>query len=406
MSITAGMFNRMSTGFNLANPNLIALGHYMTADDLARLRHYMENWNFYDGFHYENIEPSDKPEVTQNWCRRFVHKFVSAEFNSGFTMNFNEKVEEIVLPFVDKVWKENKKEVLCQEIGQMKSVTGDAFVHVHYEPKYITVNGKQVINPDFDDPFDEYEKGKITLFLVPSSICYPVFKDGYDTSTMESCTIMFPVREKSATLGSSNATRYKIHRYIYTKDYIEFWIDGEQIARQENKYGVIPIVHFKNLPLAGRNFGLSDLDDIIPINVEMNLKNSDTSEILDYHAAPITAIFGARIGQLDKGANKVWGGLPKDAKIQNIELHSDLKAASDYRESLKTAMFQIGGMPELAIGGGNVASNLSGVALHIAFMPLIDTVNAKRACTKEAIRQINKLIIKIGDFIVASFNCL
>jgi hypothetical protein len=187
----------------------------------------------------------------------------------------------------------------------MKAVTGDAFIHVFFEPKYLTVRGVRVPNPDFNDPFDEYENGRIRLFLIPSSICYPVFKDGYDTGAMESCSVMFPVRQEAAVLGSSNATRYNVHRYIYTADYIDFWIDDKHVTRQVNAYGIIPIVHFKNLPLSGRHFGLSDLDDIIPINVEMNLKNSDTSEILDYHAAPVTAIFGARIGQLEKGANKV-----------------------------------------------------------------------------------------------------
>jgi hypothetical protein len=145
---------------------------------------------------------------------------------------------------------------------------------------------------------------------------------------MESCAIMFPVRLDNGFVGASTGNRYTIMKYEYTKDRIQIYRGKDLIADEPNPYGIIPIVHFKNVSLAGAHFGISDLDDIIPLNTELNLKNSDTSEILDYHSSPITAIFGARVSQLEKGANKVWGGLPKDAKIQNIELDSDLAAST------------------------------------------------------------------------------
>jgi hypothetical protein len=392
MGITRGMFSRVSSGFNIVNPNLVVLEKQMNADDLARIRSYVDKWNYFDGFHWEDIEESDKPEVTENWCRRFVNKFIASEFNDGFSFKFNEKVEEEVLPFLNEVWEGNKKDLLIQQLGQMKGVTGDAFLHVHFEPKYI--DGK--LNPDFDDPFDEYEEGRIRLFLVPSSICFPQYADGYDTSAMESCTIMFPVRETPNVFGGGLPNRYHIKRFVYTKNEIVEYEDKEELSRTPNPYGVIPIVHFKNLSLAGRHFGLSDLEDLIPLNTELNLKNSDTSEILDYHASPITVIFGARVGQLEKGANKIWAGLPKDAKVQNIELNSDLGASSDYRDSIKKAMHEISGVPELATGSGNVVSNLSGVALQIAFMPLVDTIKMKRANTKESLKLVNKIVLKIA----------
>ena len=392
MGLTRGMFSRVSTGFNIVNPNLIVLEKQMNSEDLTRVRSYVDKWNFFDGFHWEDIEESDKPEVTENWCRRFVNKFVSAEFNDGFSFKFNEKVEEKILPFLNEVWADNKQDLLMQEMGQMKNVTGDAYIHVHFEPKYID----GVLNPDFDDPFDEYEEGRIRLFLVPSSICFPQYADGYDTGAMESCTIMFPVREEPSVFGGGLPNRYHIKRFVYTKTEIIEYQDKEELSRTPNPYGIIPIVHFKNIALAGRHFGLSDLEDLIPLNTELNLKNSDTSEILDYHASPVTVVFGARVGQLEKGANKVWGGLPKDAKVQNIELNSDLGASSDYRSSIKKAMHEIAGLPELATGSGELVGNLSGIALQIVFMPLLDTIKMKRASTGESLKLINKLIIKIA----------
>jgi len=139
-----------------------------------------------------------------------------------------------------------------------------------------------------------------------------------------------------------------------------------------------------------------DLDDIIPLNVELNSKSSDVSEIIDYHSAPITVIYGARIGQLEKGANKVWGGLPKDAKVENLGLNGDLQASKSYIEDIKKSMHEVGNVPPIALGGDLAISNTSGVALQTAFQPLLDTVKVKRGESKKVLQAVNKFVILIG----------
>jgi hypothetical protein len=332
----------------------------------------------------------DSPQVTQNWCRSFVDKFVAAEYNKGFTFKFDEDVEKSVLPYVEDIWKDNQKEAFMIENCIGKNTCGDSYIHVHFEPKYIA--GK--LNPDLYDPYDLYEKGRVRLFNVPASICFPKYKDGYDRE-MESCTILFPVPVDDNT-NTPNTERYKIVKYVYTNEYIEHWDGKDLVARVANKYGVIPIFHFRNQPIPGDNFGLSDLEDLIPLNVELNLKNSDMSQILDYHASPVTCVFGARAGQLEKGANKVWSGLPKDGKVENIELKGDMGASTSYRDFIKQSMHEIGSVPRIAMGAEEMQSNLSGIALHIAFGPFIDIVTKKRLLSAEVIEQINKYIIRIG----------
>jgi hypothetical protein len=383
----------LNTNFNLVNPNLIAMEEFLSAEDVARLRDYLKRWDFFNGFHWEDLpdDGSGKPEITENWCRRFVNKFVEAEFNNGFTIKMSEEAEEKILPFLNEVWEDNARDRLLQDVGQMKSVTGDAYIHVMYEPKYLSGQ----LNPNFDDPFNLYEKGRIRLFSIPSSIVFPKFKPGYNMYDMEECNVVFPVPYNDTSRGTSLVNRYHIMKYTYTKDTITVYMDGEVVTREENPYGIIPIIHLKNQVLSGAHYGISDIEDIIPLNVELNLKNSDVSEILDYHAKPVTAVFGARVSQLEKGANKVWGGLPKDARIENIELKSDLGASSNYKEEIRDSMKKIAGMPNVALGD-DLASNLSGVALHIAFLPLTDTIKTKHACTKEALKLVNRLILKIA----------
>ena len=163
-----------------------------------------------------------------------------------------------------------------------------------------------------------------------------------------------------------------------------------------NPYCIIPFVQIKNFPVAGRSYGVGDIDDVIPLNVEYNLKRSDVSEIIDYHSAPITVVYGAKIGNLEKGANKVWGGLPKDAKIDNLKLEGDLSASTTYITDLKTSMCEVSGVPETVLGGASAISNTSGVALQYINLPLIERTRIKRLSTQKGLAKVNKFILYIA----------
>lgn len=358
---------------------------YLGEADLARLAEYERFWNFFLGYHFDYIATNeDSPQTTQNWCRRFVNKYVSTEFNGGFTFKFDKEFEKDIQSFVNGVWDDNNGSELMMNIGQCKSVTGDAYIHVHYES-----------SSEINDPFGMYPKGRIRLFSIPSSIVFPKYKDGYNGSpdALESVSIIYNVeREPTLFAGKKTVTI----KYIYTKDEVRKQEDGKDDVVIPNQYGIIPIVHFRNLPLSGSNFGLSDLEDVIPLNLELNAKCSDVSEILTYHAAPTTIITGARIANLERGANNVWGGLPKDAKVFNLELQGDLGASINYIGNTKTNMFEIANMPKLAIGGEAPPANLSGTAFQIAFMPLIDLIKTKQVMTGASVQLVNKIILLIG----------
>lgn len=378
---------------DLATANLLAIGADLLPEDVQQLVRYRRYWNFFEGFHWEEIEESDKPEITQNYCRAFINKFVAFELGTGFSIKMEPAVETVALEFLNNVWEDNNKLQLCNEFGQMKAVCGDAWIQVLFESKFIKDNaGNESPNPDFDDPYDEYDKGRIRLLSVPTNIVFPRYKGGIDKEQLVELIIMYPMPKDP--LHPNNG--YYLYRQIWTKEKVDIYKGKELVETIPNKYKIIPFFHIKNFPLAGRTYGLSDLEDLIPLNTELNLKKSDLSEILDYYGAPVTVIYGARATQLEKGANKVWGGLPKDAKVENLELKGDLKAGVDYAGDIKTAMHEIGGVPESSLGKEMNISNTSGVALQVTLMPLIERVRVKRSFTSEAISQINKFILKIG----------
>lgn len=364
--------------------SLVALGIKLKPEDRDRLNMYKRNWNFYEGFHWEEIADTGRDEVTKNYCRAFVNKFVAFELGKSFNIRMKPEIEPKILPFLNEVWEDNDKETFCQLFGQSKSVTGDSWVQVSFEPKY---DAEGNLNANFIDPYDEYEKGRIRINVIPPNLIFPEY-NVINKDLLEKVTIMYPVK-------GENGISVKLYSQEWTRETVTIKF-GDQVQVFDNKYKIIPFFHCKNFPVVGQSGGVSDIEDVIPLNMELNLKSSDISEIIEYHSAPVTVVYGARIGQLEKGANKVWGGLPTDAKVENLELKGDLQVAKNYLDDTKTAMHEVGNMPEGALGTQQAISNTSGVALQITMLPLIDRVQIKKSLSGKCLKEINKFIIKIG----------
>jgi len=374
---------------------MLSINGSMTPEDLDRLKRIRTAWNFYDGFHWEDIEAQDTPEVTQNYCRAYVNKFVSFEFGAGFKFKTHAQLEdkkvneegETLFEFLERVWDDNSKMLFSVELGQSKAITGDGWVQVSYTAP-----------EDLDDPYEEYPEGRIQVLVIPTAIVFPIY-DQYDKSKLEQVTIQYPIerREETPILRRSQINKI-VYKQIWTKDTIRIYEGNKIIADQENPYGIIPFIQIKNYVTAGRGEGTGDLEDLVPLNTELNLKNSDISEIIDYHSAPITIVFGAKVGSLEKGANKIWGGLPKDSRVENLHLQGELEASVNYVKEIKESMSEIGGVPDGSLGGKQHISNTSGVALEYANLPLIERTRIKRLCSEEGLKKLNKLILLVAKY--------
>jgi hypothetical protein len=146
--------------------------------------------------------------------------------------------------------------------------------------------------------------------------------------------------------------------------------------------------------ISGSPWGVADCFDIININRAYNETATDIADIVNYHAAPVTVIIGAKASQLEKGANKVWGGLPKDARVENLEGGAQgLKGAMEFLAMMKKAMHEMVGVPETALGQAQPISNTSGVALSIQFQPLMNPYHQKIIQNALGIQRVNELII-------------
>ena len=342
-----------------------------------RLNRYSLNWAMYLGHHSSYRRAAGEPQVIINYYRAFTDYLINFTFGHGVHFRSPKQTEAIVPSLLERVWEiDNDKDTILWEIGQQGGVSGDCFIKVAYEEAYT-------------DSAQRFHPGRVRILPLNSSFCFPEFHP-HDRERL----IRFKLKYRFWGTSLEGTRQVFTYTEILTDDIIEEYINDELIDSRPNPLGTIPVIHIANIRVSGSPWGLSDCYDIIPLNRSYNETSTDIADIVNYHAAPVTVIIGAKANQLEKGANKVWGGLPKDAKVSNLEGGAvGLRGAMDYIAMLKKAMHELTGVPETALGQAQQISNTSGVALSITYQPLMNKWNQKVIQYKRGLKRVNELVL-------------
>lgn len=342
-----------------------------------RLNRYSLNWAMYLGHHASYRRQAGETQMVMNYYRAFTDYIINFSFSKGMHFRAPKQNEGIVPDLLERVWSvDNDKATVLWEMGQQGGVSGDCFVKVAYEEAYVDSVGRN-------------HPGKVRVLPLNASFCFPEFHP-HDRERL----IRFKLKYRFWGTSLEGTRQVFTYTEILTDDVIEEYINDELIDSRPNPLGTIPVIHIPNVRVSGSPWGLSDCHDIIPINRTYNEVSTDIADIVNYHAAPVTVIIGAKASQLEKGANKVWGGLPKDARVENLEGGAQgLKGAMDFLALMKKTMHEMVGVPETALGMSQPISNTSGVALSIQFQPLMNKWNQKTTQYGRGVQRINELIL-------------
>jgi len=342
-----------------------------------RLNRYSLNWAMYLGHHWSYRRQTGETQLALNYYRAFTDFVINFTFGKGVSFRSPKETEAIVPDLLERVWEvDNNKATVLWEIGQQGSVSGDCFIKVAYEESY-------------RDPAGREHPGRVRILPLNSSFAFPEFHP-HDRERL----VRFKLKYRFWGTSLEGTRQVFTYTEILTDDVIEEYINDELIDSRPNPLGVIPVIHIPNVRISGSPWGLSDCNDIININRAYNETATDIADIVNYHAAPVTVIIGAKASQLEKGANKVWGGLPKDARVENLEGGAQgLKGAMEFLAMLKKSMHEMIGVPETALGQAQPISNTSGVALSIMFQPLMNRYHQKIVQYAHGLERINELIL-------------
>ena len=342
-----------------------------------RLNRYSLNWAMYLGHHWGYRREQGEMQIAVNYYRAFIDYLARFTFGKGVKFRSSKATEAIVPDRLERVWQvDNDKQRVLLEMAQNGGITGDCFVKIAYEVAW-------------EDSIGRFHPGRVRILPLNPAFCFPEFHP-HDRSRL------LRFKQKYRFWGTSLEGTRQVFTYteILTDDIIEEYVNDELIDSRPNPLGIIPVVHIPNIPVSGSPWGLADAHDIITLNRAFNEISTDIADIINYHAAPVTVIVGAKASNLEKGAKKVWGGLPKDAQVFNLEGGSQgLNGAMQYLETLKRSMHEIMGVPETALGQVQPISNTSGVALSIQYQPLMNRYSQKASQYGAGLRQINEIIM-------------
>lgn len=343
-----------------------------------RLNRYSLNWAMYLGHHWGYRRESGEMQISVNYYRAFNDFLSRFVFGKGVHFRSPKATEAIIPDRLERIWEvDNDKMRVLLEMGQQGGITGDVFVKIAYEEPWVDSAGGN-------------HPGKVRILPLNSSFAFPEFHPHDRTRLLR-------FKQKYRFWGTSLEGTRQVFTYteILTDDTIEEYINDELIDSRPNPLGLVPVVHIPNVPVSGSPWGLADAHDIITLNRAYNEISTDVADIINYHASPVTVIVGAKASNLEKGAKKVWGGLPKDAQVFNLEGGAQgIEGALKYLELLKRSMHEIMNIPETALGQVQPISNTSGVALSIQYQPLMNRYSQKVAQYGVGIEKINEIALR------------
>lgn len=338
---------------------------------------YAHNWAFYLGHHWSYHREAGETAVTVNYVGALSRYMTTFTFGRGVRFQSDAMYEHIVPALLERAWEvDNDKKTTLWTMGENGSVSGDCFVKVAYEPEW-------------EDPAGNHHPGRVRILPLNAAQCFPEYHP-HDRDRL----LRVKIRYKFWGTSLEGARAVYSYTEIITDSFVEEYVNDELLDARENPLGMIPIVHIRNIQVSGSPWGLSDIGDILPINRTYNEIMTEIGDIVAYHAAPVTVITGAKASNLEKGAKKIWGGLPKEAQVFNLENGVDLNGPLAYADLLKRSMHELTGVPESALGQTQPISNTSGVALSITYFSMMQKHGMKTANYSAGLNRVNELVLR------------
>lgn len=342
-----------------------------------RLNRYAEYWAWYLGHHWGTRREFGEPQLTFNYIKAFADYINNFCFSRGIAFDTVKQYDHIIPALLKRIWQQdNNMKAITWEMGQQGGVSGDVFIKVAYEPAW-------------EDEAGNIHAGRVRIIPLNSAFCFPTWHP-HDRDRL----IEFKLKYRFWGTNTEGTRSVYTYTELIRADIIREYVNDELIDERPNVLGEIPIVHIANHPASGSPWGMSDVQDLISLNRQYNETATDIADIVNYHAAPITVVIGAKPSQLEKGTNRVWSIGAKDVTVSNLENGVDLQYPLEVLNTLKIGMHEMTGVPESALGQSQPVSNTSGVALAIQFMPLMQKFELKKIQYGKGLQKVNEFALR------------
>lgn len=374
-------------------------------DHKERINNYRLFWDFYEGRQWNGQDPNfagDPRSQTFNYSRRICDIKTQFLVKQGFKIGVPERRDnagvmekeqrDFIKRWLDDQWDANERVLWGLEAVQQGLVTGDLFIKVFWVP----ATG---IDP-----------GYVKFEVIPSIWVFPEWQGVGPNRRLNQVLLAYPypvIKERTISTifktTTETYTDWALYEELWTDEFYEIRREDQVVERGENIFGEVPFVHVLNRPNTNGRYGTSELADLVPIQRQINEKATDISDIIDYHGSPQTVVIGAKASaDLERGSDNIWS-LPQKAEIKNLEILGDLKANLTWFEKILNVMFDIASTPNQIVNPTQNISNTPGVALHLAYMPIIEDRMVKQQVYGRGVRACNRMALKWGEMMDPEF---
>lgn len=286
----------------------------------ARNRIYEKNLKQYNGDHRKYLynDPDDPVDdnVIVNVTKQAVDRVISFLFPALPIFQLNPDQETPDETWLNDSWKVNGGAYTLGIIGQNGAISGHNYVKVIADTPYPRMIP---LNP-----------------MVPITFWK---SDDFGTVLWHELRWSVGRQEMLQDYVNNQDGTWTIYEYVKVKTRVTW----NPVGETQWEYDVPPIIAWPHLPNAQGYYGIPEITpNTIALNNSINRTASDISKILRYHASPRTIVIGATLGQIQPaGINGVWVIDDKDAKVENLEMRSDLTSSLNYLTFLNEAYLSV-----------------------------------------------------------------
>lgn len=361
-----------------------------------RLAQETQFWKYYNGRHYEyTTEDGGLPYI--NLCKAIVDKPIKWLLSKKPRFKFREEYA-VILDEIGQEIIENTAADFFKTIMQYGGVTGNAFIQVYFDPNVNYGKGGIAFKClDSSRVFVEYLNVGNTKTLSRVLITWDEIVNGQVKTVMElwdkDQVLVFPGGKLPLEMSSINGILPSF--------------TNEKMSSYRNPYGELPFIHIQNEIVGNGIYGKSDLHDIYILNKEYNEAVATYKDNVDFTSNPITLLYGISAKNVEKGANRVWGNLPKDGRVENLSSESTHPQILEYIKILEKGI----GMKlpmELLIPEQSNYTDVTNTGLRVKFLPLIEIAEGKKMTYGEGFKKAMEMALRFlnlfGQMNLESFS--
>jgi hypothetical protein len=372
--------------------------YYAAGDesDEMRLHRYQTYLDFYNGMQWAERRRPGERRLTVNYSRTLVHK--GASYLLGKPVRFelipngatdaDAQIARDAEAALNRVWENNNLAALDYDAAVEASILGDCAFRVlvekmpleaapvdmrlPYLTRYVKVRAADVFGLTVGWGVDKTPLWVHERYALSSEDANARFSRSFDGREVE-------ITEK------------------WTAETVEYEAGGETIESKPNPYGFIPYVFVPNLTRPRQFWGQSDLEDVMSLNSEFNVRVSILSQLLQVSGNPVLVLENVDSAEgMRVGPGAVWT-LPEGAKAHLLELLKDggVNLHIEYINLLYKMLHDLSEMPGTGFGRDEAVSGSSGVALDILLHPVAQRVNRKRRIWETAFDTRNRQILRL-----------